>query len=93
MEDTHEGVSVTIRDNGRGIPKEGLEHVFEPFFSTKERGTGLGLPLAQRIVQAHGGTLTVVSEVGAGTAVRVTLRRDADQLGGGNESFRTRNDT
>lgn len=93
IERTADATCVTIRDNGRGISKEGLEHVFDPFFSTKERGTGLGLPLAQRIVQAHGGTLTVESEVGAGTAVRVTLRRDADQLGGGNESFRTRNDT
>lgn len=93
IECTHDGVRVTIRDNGGGIPKEVLEHVFEPFFSTKERGTGLGLPLAQRIVQAHGGALAVESELGAGTVVRVTLRRDTKQLTGGNDSFRVRNES
>jgi len=93
IDGTHASVQVTVGDTGRGIPKDVLDHVFEPFFSTKERGTGLGLPLAQRIVQAHGGTLAVESELARGTVVRVTLRRDAEEQTGGNDSFRGRNNS
>jgi two-component system sensor histidine kinase PilS (NtrC family) len=66
-------VRVSIADTGPGIPPEELERVFEPFHTTKPRGTGLGLPIARRIIQAHGGAIAVESQPGAGTRVTFTL--------------------
>jgi signal transduction histidine kinase len=68
-----EDVSVRIRDEGPGIPAEALDRVFEAFYSTREGGTGLGLPIARRIAQAHGGQLRVHSVAGAGTEVEIVL--------------------
>jgi signal transduction histidine kinase len=65
--------TVTIADSGSGIPKGDLERVFEPFYSTSPEGTGLGLAIARQIVAAHGGELTIESEEGRGTEVRVKL--------------------
>jgi len=65
--------TVSIVDNGPGIPEEDLERVFEPFYSTKEEGTGLGLAIARQTIRAHGGEITIESEVGAGTVVRIKL--------------------
>jgi two-component system, NtrC family, sensor histidine kinase PilS len=62
-----------IVDTGTGIPAQDLEHVFEPFFSTKQGGTGLGLAIASRIVERHGGQLEVESRVGVGTTMRLWL--------------------
>jgi two-component system, NtrC family, sensor histidine kinase PilS len=62
-----------IVDTGAGIPSQDLEHVFEPFFSTKQGGTGLGLAIASRIVERHGGHLEVESRVGVGTTMRLWL--------------------
>jgi signal transduction histidine kinase len=53
-----------VEDAGAGIPEDVRERIFEPFFSTREKGTGLGLPLARKIVQAHGGSLEVASRPG-----------------------------
>ncbi len=64
---------VEVRDTGPGIPPEEREKVVRPFYSTKPGGTGLGLPLVARVVAAHSGTLEIESEVGRGTAVRITL--------------------
>ena len=69
-------VVVTVRDDGPGIAEHVRPHVFEPFFTTKAvgRGTGQGLPLARSVVQdGHGGTITLDTEVGAGTTVTVRL--------------------
>jgi PAS domain S-box-containing protein len=68
-------VSVSVRDNGHGIPKEILGHIFEPFFTTKEKGkgTGLGLSISYGIVQKLGGTILVQSEVNKGTTFAVEL--------------------
>ncbi|HEX2056346.1 MAG TPA: ATP-binding protein, partial [Nitrospiraceae bacterium] len=68
-------VLLIIRDTGCGIPQEDLQRVFEPFFTTKAagKGTGLGLFLSRETVIAHGGTLTMESEVGKGTTVTVAL--------------------
>ena len=70
-----EGASalVEIKDSGPGIPPERLQRIFDPFFTTKERGTGLGLALAQEIAQEHGGQLTCTSTVGAGTCFTLRL--------------------
>jgi signal transduction histidine kinase len=62
-----EYVQVGIRDTGVGIPEENLEHIFDPFFTSKDEGSGLGLAVSHQIVQEHGGFLTVESTVGKGT--------------------------
>jgi len=62
-----DAVLITVADQGKGIPPENLSNIFRPFFTTKGHGTGLGLSLARRIVEAHGGSITVRSEVGKGT--------------------------
>ena len=70
----HDGtLEVTIGDTGPGIPPDQLDRIFEPYFTTKDGGTGLGLPLAQRIIEAHGGWIRVDSQVGVGTTVHVRL--------------------
>jgi two-component system, NtrC family, sensor histidine kinase HydH len=55
------GLELRIEDNGKGIPAEALSRIFEPFFTTRAKGTGLGLALASRIVEAHGGTIVANS--------------------------------
>lgn len=62
-----------IRDNGPGIPRDMRERIFEPFVTTKARGGGLGLPIARRTAELHGGSLTLVSPPGPGTVMRLTL--------------------
>lgn len=65
--------TVRLRDNGSGIAPERLEKIFNPFFTTKEHGTGLGMAISKKIVEAHEGTIDVVSEPGRGTEFAVTL--------------------
>jgi PAS domain S-box-containing protein len=64
---------VSIADAGPGMPPDVLEHAFEPFFTTKSRGTGLGLPLAKRIVEAHGGQIEIATPSSGGTVVTLLL--------------------
>ncbi len=66
-------LEVTIQDNGHGIPAEDLPRIFDPFFSTKPTGTGLGLAVVQGIVKEHGGRIQITSELGKGTTVSVML--------------------
>jgi signal transduction histidine kinase len=66
-------VGFEVEDDGPGIPPDLRERIFTPFFSRREGGTGLGLALVRRMVQAHQGTVTVESEVGRGTTFRVEL--------------------
>jgi signal transduction histidine kinase len=63
-----ETVLITVRDNGPGIPPSQVERVFEPYFTTKERGSGLGLPLVKRNTEMYGGTIRLESDLGKGTA-------------------------
>jgi signal transduction histidine kinase len=72
----HEAVELSVADNGCGIAPANLPKVFDPFFTTKEvgKGTGLGLPICQSIVEQHGGTIEIKSEgIGKGTLVTVKL--------------------
>jgi signal transduction histidine kinase len=66
-------VQVEIRDSGVGIPEDNLEHIFDPFFTNKDEGSGLGLSISHQIVQEHGGYITVESKLGSGTAFFVNL--------------------
>jgi signal transduction histidine kinase len=68
-----ETVEVQITDTGVGIPPEHLGHVFQPFFTTKAQGTGLGLTIAARIINQHGGRIAVESGPDRGTTFRITL--------------------
>ena len=64
---------ITITDNGPGIPAEIKEEVFNPFFTTKEDGTGLGLNIAFNIISQHGGWLDIKSREGEGASFIITL--------------------
>jgi len=66
-------VSVSFIDSGAGIAPEEIGHLFEPYFTTKEGGTGLGLMIVQRIVREHGGTIEIESDKGRGTTFRIKL--------------------
>ena len=66
-------VKITIRDRGKGIPEDYLERIFEPYFTTKEKGYGLGLATSYSIVKKHGGHISVDSKVGEGTTFCVYL--------------------
>jgi signal transduction histidine kinase len=72
---THDanGVEITVQDNGPGIPPENLSRIFQPFFTTKKDGTGLGLATCKRIITDHGGTITVASILGMGATFRIWL--------------------
>jgi two-component system NtrC family sensor kinase len=67
------GVEIVFQDQGKGIPKEKQPNIFEPFFSTKDGGTGLGLTVSYNIVTAHGGTLELLPERGPGACFRIFL--------------------
>lgn len=71
--DTH--VTIIVNDSGPGIESDDLARIFDPYFSTKRGGTGLGLPIAKNIIEGLGGTLTVVSAAGRGTEMRIDLPR------------------
>jgi two-component system NtrC family sensor kinase len=66
-------VQIEIRDTGVGIPKENFERIFDPFFSTRPEGNGLGMAISNQIIHEHGGFIDLESEVGKGTSFRVHL--------------------
>lgn len=72
---TDNSVNVLIMDNGAGIPEELLGRIFDPYVSTKEKGSGLGLMVVQRIIQGHGGAIECASNLGEGTCFTVHLPR------------------
>jgi len=65
--------SVRIQDNGAGISEDTIDRIFSPFFTTKQKGTGLGMAISRKIVEAHEGTIEVSSEVGRGTEFTIRL--------------------
>jgi len=68
-----ERVSIKISDNGCGMTSEEIERIFNPEYTTKEKGLGLGLPLAHEIIRGHGGAISVVSQQGGGTTFEIML--------------------
>jgi two-component system, sporulation sensor kinase E len=68
-----EGVWVSVGDTGGGIPQDQLNRIFEPFYTTKKKGSGLGLMIVQRVLRAHGGRIDLESKVGRGTTFRIWL--------------------
>ncbi len=72
-------VVITFEDSGEGIPAADMPRIFQPFFTTKHRGSGLGLPIVQKIIEAHGGTVEVRSKPGKGTSAIVTIPSEASK--------------
>jgi signal transduction histidine kinase len=72
-DDLRSMIRVTVEDNGPGITRENLEKIFIPFFTTDPSGTGLGLPICRKIIQAHGGSIEVSSAPGVTTQFRIIL--------------------
>ncbi len=75
-------VIVTVSDTGNGIDRETMKKVFKPFFTTKVKGTGLGLAIIKGIVERHGGSIDIRSEVASGTSVAIALPVERGELGG-----------
>lgn len=70
---------ITLKDTGKGIPPADLPKILQPFFTTKHRGSGLGLPIVKKIAEAHGGTIEVSSDLGAGTTATVKIPSRASE--------------
>ncbi|RWC58458.1 ATP-binding protein [Mesorhizobium sp.] len=73
VQNSSKSVEITVRDTGPGVSEEHLQRLFEPFFSTKRDGMGMGLAICRTTVQAHGGRLAIESQPGMGATFRVTL--------------------
>lgn len=71
IDDNH--IKISIKDNGPGIPKDRLKHIFEPFYTTKKKGTGLGLYISYGIIKKLGGDIKVMSEVGKGSIFSIEM--------------------
>jgi signal transduction histidine kinase len=69
----HGRCRVAVADHGPGMPDETREKAFDAFFTTKHRGTGLGLPIAKRVVEAHGGAIHIDAPPAGGTVISVEL--------------------
>ena len=72
-ETTEEMLRLEITDSGGGISEEEAKNIFEPFYTTKSQGLGLGMPYARKIIEQHGGTISLISQPGQGTTIRLTL--------------------
>jgi len=67
------GTQIEVQDNGPGISEEAQRRIFQPFFTTRDRGSGIGLANVQKVVSAHGGTIEHVATVREGTCFRLSL--------------------
>lgn len=87
VRDGAEHVTLQVTDTGEGMTEEVRANAFQPYFSTKKAGTGLGLPTSRRIIEQHGGSIDLASEVGKGTQFTIVLpRRRALEGDGAEES-------
>lgn len=71
-----ESLYIYVKDNGSGMSKETLDKMLTPFYTTKEKGTGLGVSLSKEIIEAHGGNLSYTSDLGKGTVCKITLPKN-----------------
>ncbi len=71
-----ESLCIYVKDNGSGMNKEILNNILTPFYTTKEKGTGLGVSLSKEIIEAHGGNLSYTSDLGKGTVCKITLPKN-----------------
>ena len=78
-------VRITVADRGVGIAADALAHIFDPYFTTRRTGSGLGLPIARNIIEGLGGTIAVTSRLGQGTQIRIELPEE--WTGGGQRPF------
>jgi signal transduction histidine kinase len=74
-------VAIEMRDTGKGIPEELMEKIFQPFFTSKGKGTGLGLAVSKRIVEEHGGTIEVANQASGGVAFNIVLPVNPESRG------------
>ena len=74
-----DNAAITVSDDGPGIPPDKLEDVFNPFFTTKPTGVGLGLAMVSKFVDSHGGTITVENKSGEGATFRILLPIQQDE--------------
>jgi len=80
-------VVITVQDQGEGIPETVKVNLFKPFMTTKENGTGLGLPFCKRVIDAHGGQISFASSQGKGTTFTIRLPRQRGMLSLGKQIF------
>jgi len=80
-------VVITVQDQGEGIPETVKANLFKPFMTTKENGTGLGLPFCKRVIDAHGGQISFASSQGKGTTFTIRLPRQRGMLSLGEQLF------
>jgi signal transduction histidine kinase len=73
---TSDGIEIEIRDDGPGIPKDVIDRIFDPYFTTKSTGTGLGLSITRSIIEEHDGKISISSSEDAGCQVLITLNTD-----------------
>ena len=81
LEQTDETIRIVIADTGPGIGEEDAKKIFEPFYTTKEQGLGLGMPYAKKIIDQHGGTISLSSQRGEGATITIVLpagQKEAD---------------
>jgi two-component system nitrogen regulation sensor histidine kinase NtrY len=78
LSESAEDVSITVNDNGRGLPVQGRERLTEPYVTTRARGTGLGLAIVKKIMEDHGGVLALGDREGGGASVRLIFRKSAE---------------
>ena len=67
-----------VKDNGPGIESEIAKRIFDPFYTSKQSGTGLGLPITKKLVEAHGGEIELITDVGQGTEFVVTFPKEGN---------------
>jgi signal transduction histidine kinase len=73
LDQTDETLRLEIADTGPGIGKEEAKNIFEPFYTTKAQGLGLGMPYAKKIIEQHGGTVSLNTRIGEGTTICISL--------------------
>jgi signal transduction histidine kinase len=77
---TEETLQLEITDTGGGIADDQIKKIFEPFYTTKEQGLGLGMPYAKKIIEEHGGSVSLNTKSGEGTTIRITLPANREEV-------------